>query len=232
MIQETIKDEIRRHAREAMPEEACGFVLPDGEVMRARNRSQAPLDSFVTDGKTMLEAVSKRASFLYHSHPSGNAKPSALDETSCKRMGIPYLIYSVDQDEFEIFDPFPPWEKLVGLPWQWGKYDCFTIVRDYFALCHGIEIPEYERPDPFPPDYNFYEIHSEDVGFHIVDRPPKLDDVISLHIGTRYENHLAIVLGDQILHHSKGSYSQKQDFTNAWRIRVKHVYRHRDLGEG
>ena len=30
--------------------------------------------------------------------------------------------------------------------WEYGKFDCFTLIRDWFEL-QGIELPDFERPD-------------------------------------------------------------------------------------
>jgi proteasome lid subunit RPN8/RPN11 len=204
-------------------------VLPDGEILRARNRSPFPETSFAADGRTTLRARELGATFLYHSHPEGSAQPSALDQASCKKLGIPYLVYGVKGDEFEIFDPTPAWHQLLELHWDWGRQDCFSMVRDYFRVCHEIEIPEHDRPDPFPPEYNFFHMLHEDMGFRVVEKPPREHDVISLHFGCRFENHLAVVLGDQVLHHAKDRLSQREDFTKAWRDRIVHVYRHEEV---
>ena len=37
------------------------------------------------------------------------------------------------------------YQSLVGLNWEYGKSDCFGLVRNYFKLL-GVELPEYERP--------------------------------------------------------------------------------------
>ena len=37
------------------------------------------------------------------------------------------------------------YKSLIGRQWLYGKFDCYTIVRDYYKLL-GIIMPDYERP--------------------------------------------------------------------------------------
>ena len=40
------------------------------------------------------------------------------------------------------------YKSLIGRQWQYGVFDCYSIVRDYYALL-GIKLPDYERPESF-----------------------------------------------------------------------------------
>ena len=40
------------------------------------------------------------------------------------------------------------YKSLIGRQWQYGVFDCYSIVRDYYALL-GINLPDYERPKSF-----------------------------------------------------------------------------------
>ena len=38
------------------------------------------------------------------------------------------------------------YRALVGRQWEYGRFDCFTLVRDWFKL-QGVELPDFARPD-------------------------------------------------------------------------------------
>ena len=38
------------------------------------------------------------------------------------------------------------YRALVGRQWEYGKFDCYTLMRDWFEL-QGIELPDFARPD-------------------------------------------------------------------------------------
>ena len=38
------------------------------------------------------------------------------------------------------------YKSLIGRQWNYGVFDCYSIVRDYYALL-GIQLPNYQRPD-------------------------------------------------------------------------------------
>ena len=40
------------------------------------------------------------------------------------------------------------YKSLVGRQWQYGVFDCYSIVKDYYELL-GINLPDYKRPNDF-----------------------------------------------------------------------------------
>ena len=38
------------------------------------------------------------------------------------------------------------YKSLIGRQWNYGVFDCYSIVRDYYALL-GIDLPNYQRPN-------------------------------------------------------------------------------------
>ncbi len=88
---------LRSHAREAYPEECCGFLLIREEastpgtrlvvsVERGRNVSKTQRTRRFTLAPEVLRALESRlegsrmtVGGFYHSHPDGPARPSALD---------------------------------------------------------------------------------------------------------------------------------------------------------
>lgn len=105
-------EEIAKHAEEAYPEEACGFLLSrKGEelvvaISRATNLRSGTRDRFEIPAKEIYE-VERRAeenglelAGFYHSHPDWPARPSATDAQWAWE-GYLYLIASVREGRFE-----------------------------------------------------------------------------------------------------------------------------------
>ena len=106
MIPAGIRAELRAHADEESPNEACGLVLLDGELavryVRGTNVSASPyrfelyIDpvEWADIGDTGLEQA------IFHSHLSSPPRPSRTDvENIGLWQGRPYLILSVRTGE-------------------------------------------------------------------------------------------------------------------------------------
>jgi proteasome lid subunit RPN8/RPN11 len=117
--------EVKKHAREAFPEECCGFILydveNDVEVVRritnvASERHEADPELYPRDGKDgyvmherellavtkEIEAQDFELRCIYHSHPNGRAYFSKEDEARAKMFDEPiypeavYIVIGVD----------------------------------------------------------------------------------------------------------------------------------------
>ncbi|MDG2308222.1 MAG: M67 family metallopeptidase [Candidatus Binatia bacterium] len=119
--------EVKKHAREAFPEECCGFILydvdNDVEIVRrvenvatARHKadpetfSRDGSDGYIMDEKELL-AVSEQVDAqdfelrcIYHSHPNGRAYFSKEDQARAKMFDEPiypeavYIVVGVDDN--------------------------------------------------------------------------------------------------------------------------------------
>jgi [CysO sulfur-carrier protein]-S-L-cysteine hydrolase len=122
------------HAAHCMPEEACGLLAGEGEMVKAifpvTNRLHSPfrfemdhkeqLDLFNLIEKSQLEMIG-----IYHSHPVGPAHPSLTDIDSFSYPGVAYLIWSFATETWtvqgfyfedgsfsQILLDFPDWSNL------------------------------------------------------------------------------------------------------------------------
>ncbi len=106
VIPEPLRAELRAHAAEEAPNEACGLVLLDGgravRYVRGKNVSESPyrfelyIDpvEWADIGDTGLEQA------VFHSHLSSPPRPSRTDvENIGLWQGRPYLILSVRTGE-------------------------------------------------------------------------------------------------------------------------------------
>ena len=103
VIPDDVRAAIAEHAREELPNEACGLVLLDGgtavRYVRGTNRSRSPyrFELFI-DPLEWAEIEHDQA--VVHSHVSAPPRPSRTDvENIGLWEGRPYLIYCVKDDE-------------------------------------------------------------------------------------------------------------------------------------
>ena len=95
-------DTVIRHARAAAPNECCGILVGDREIVeeavKAGNISDRPLTRFLIEPKDHLDAL-RRARLrgrdvvgFYHSHPNSPASPSRTDLAEATYPGLLFLI--------------------------------------------------------------------------------------------------------------------------------------------
>ena len=105
-ISSRIKRYIKAHARRSLPNECCGFILDNGKVTPQENISPRPLDSFVIDPYSFFIPRERgEVRVIYHSHPSTSSGPSSTDRAYCNEINIPFVIYSIPDDNFSLLMP-------------------------------------------------------------------------------------------------------------------------------
>ena len=100
-----IRAQIADHAREELPNEACGLLLVDDdtavEYVRAANTaaSQYRFTLFLEPGRWADIGDTELDQAVVHSHPASAPMPSRTDVENIGLFeGKPYLIYSVRDD--------------------------------------------------------------------------------------------------------------------------------------
>lgn len=103
-------DQMRAHAAAAHPHEACGLLLGEAgriiEARAARNVHPAPATRFEIDPQALIDAHrAARSGGLqvigyYHSHPQGEAVPSATDRAAAAGDGRVWAIIAGDDVRF------------------------------------------------------------------------------------------------------------------------------------
>jgi|TARA_S200002703_G_scaffold48439_1_gene41836 cell wall-associated NlpC family hydrolase len=119
------------------------------------------------------------------------------------------------------------YRALIGRQWQYGVNDCFSLVRDYFAL-QGVILPDFDRPTILESCESIFLEHAERIGFKQVQycrRRP--DDVLIMRLGTKAPMHAAILLPDeQILHQRQDSLSAIEPLRRYYVDRIAAVFRY------
>lgn len=119
------------------------------------------------------------------------------------------------------------YQPLIGKQWEYGKQDCYTLVRAFFAL-RGVDLPDFERPVDLQRTDSIFLRHAAMLGFTEADFDNRREgDVLIMRLGTRTPMHAAIYLkDDRILHQRMNSISAIEPLTRYYRDRVSAVYRH------
>ena len=119
------------------------------------------------------------------------------------------------------------YRALIGRQWDYGRTDCFSLVREWFGL-KGVAIPDFERPADLDSCESLFLAEAEACGFFQVEfdrRRP--GDVLIMRLGTMAPMHAAIVLeNEQILHQRQDSLSAVEPLRQYYVSRVAAVFRH------
>ena len=115
------------------------------------------------------------------------------------------------------------YKSLVGRQWQYGIFDCYSIVRDYYKLL-GINLPDYERPENFETCKSIFLSDADKLNFKEVDiNERKTNDVLVMKIWTKEPMHGAVLLENDLILHQKYDSLSCSEFYN-------HYYRKRTVG--
>jgi cell wall-associated NlpC family hydrolase len=119
------------------------------------------------------------------------------------------------------------YRSLIGREWDYGKQDCYTIVRDYFEL-QGITLPNFDRPNELEASPSIYLREAVALGFKQVpfaERRP--GDVLIMRLGTQHPMHAAVLVDyDRILHHLNDSLSAVEDLRSYYVKSIAAVFRY------
>jgi len=132
---------IRECAEAAHPVEACGFILNNGSVVECTNTSKEENTFTISAEETALYLDDAAAS--WHSHIDYGTV-SFADINASKALNLPYAIFNCAGTEHFYFDPSQS-AGLLGRPWLYGGYDCYSAVRDWYSQEMGVAMGDYER---------------------------------------------------------------------------------------
>ena len=119
------------------------------------------------------------------------------------------------------------YQSLIGLPWDYGKQDCYTVVRQYFAL-QGVKLRDFERPADLELTASIYLREAVALGFKRVDFADRaVGDVAIMKLGTKEPMHAAIFVEPwRILHQKQDSISSVEWLSSYYVRKIAAVYRY------
>ena len=119
------------------------------------------------------------------------------------------------------------YRALVGKHWDYGRQDCFSLVRDYYQLLK-IGIPDFPRPESLERTESIFLRYAKAVGFEPVPFEDRQHhDVLIMRLGTKNPMHAAVYVGsDRILHQRMNGISAVEPLRRYYWQRTAAVYRH------
>ena len=232
----TWKESFKKYAQEQTPNEACGLLaIIDGNetFWPCKNLAEGKHEFFMLDPYDWVECEDTGEVIgVIHSHPVGAAIASDADKAACEHIGFPYYIYSINQDHWILIEP-TGWKapSLIGRRFIWGKYDCWSIVTDWFKENKNIDIPYWQRPKTLKEfsENPQFEYALPKLNFKKQEKTNNLKtgDVL-LFVGAKQKlSHVAVYIGDMmILNHNFKSLSCRQQLNFNYQKALKKVYRY------
>ena len=222
----TWKDAALKHAKEQDPRESVGVLIVikgKEQYYPCNNLSTYSQQCFILDPEDYVKADALgEITAIVHSHPVTPPSPSQADKVSCEQSGLKWHIVNPKTEIWGYCEPTGYKPPLIGRQWVWGVTDCWSLVRDYYKEQHNIQLLDYQRPTT-PQDFldnPLFEQYAERTGFRELNKDEKLQkgDVLLMSILHPTLNHVAIFLGDDILHHLADRLSTREPY-NEWLLK-------------
>ena len=222
----TWKDQALAHAKEEDPKESVGLLLNikgKETYFPCRNLALTAHQCFILDPEDYVKAdEAGQITGIVHSHPTTPAAASEADKLSCENSGLPWHIVNPKTETWGFYKPSGYKAPIIGRPWVWGVTDCWSLVRDWYKEEMNINLRDWERPVT-PEEFlqnPMFESCAWRTGFRELRQEEKLEkgDLLFMSIGANGLNHVAIFLGDMVLHHLADRLSCKEPY-NPWLLK-------------
>lgn len=227
-------DSFVAHVLNEYPKEACGYVI-NNIFTPVINTHSDPINNFSFSETISFELTKHKKYLIVHSH-TGNVTthdpraPSKEDMEGQQNTLQPWGIVhtnGTEVSEMLIFGP-PSQTELLNRPYIPNVYDCFTIARDYFAQNYHIDIGNHSRPVNWQEwNPNYIENTYKKIGFSPVPAENVLSpgDVVLFAIGSRYCNHIGVMLDQETFVHHLHNRLSCTDNIKKWHKQIKKVVR-------
>lgn len=103
-LHKAILKQVKAYCLGSLIEERCGLIVESAsgmKVVSCKNESSFPEYHFMINLNIFIE---NKVLYVYHSHVNCSVKPSITDKLYSDELCIPFLIYSIRDDEFGIYD--------------------------------------------------------------------------------------------------------------------------------
>ena len=215
------KEAALSHAKIEDPKESVGLLLNVKGKERyypCNNLSMSSYQCFVLDPEDYVRADNMgEITAIIHSHPATPPTPSQADLVGCENSNLPWHIVNPKTEQWDYCEPNGYKAPLLGREWVWGVTDCWSLVRDWYREEKQIELKDYQRsmtPEEFLKNPLFEE-YATQTGFRELEPNEALQegDVLLMSILHPTLNHVAIFLGDMVLHHLADRLSCREPYS-------------------
>jgi len=231
MLTQVIKNAIKEHASKSPDEEVCGLILSIGEnflIFKCENISFNKKEHSILNPLDYIKAE-KIGNIVGTYHSQKNNEPSLIDNLTSDNHNIFSIVYCWESEKFYLIKP-----QLISYLYknfEIGKYDCFTLIKNYYHQQLNISLNDYKREEGWylnTPKLISDSFNKE--GFMIVDKKDrKLHDVLLF--GKDFDNlyHMGIFLrNNMFIHHPRNLKSVIEDLGH-WESKLILTIRHKSL---
>lgn len=236
LLNTNIINSIKKHAIVESPNECCGLIYASGDsnyTFPSVNISQNKFNSFSISPFDYINASEQgKIVGFYHSHCGNNGEFGHLDKYNSLNHKLPLVLYHIKSDNFKIYnDKDEKFSKYLGIKFEYGKNDCFSLVESFYNNEFNINLPNISR------DKNWHNKNPllikeniENFGFKIVSNLEYGDVVLVSLPNNQNPRHLMIYLGDnKVLHNSFNSYSVIENYSEQMKKQTISIIRHKSL---
>jgi proteasome lid subunit RPN8/RPN11 len=237
MIDKKIKNFIKNHSLKDNPKESCGFIVQDNQIFKCipcENVSQDPIQNFKISSRDYLNIKNKykKIFYIYHSHTNSNENFSPADISCSESLCLPIIMYNLNANIFKIHEPLNINKNYIGRHFEIGKYDCYTLIKDFLKNELNIDISAIITSySDFVQAQNVFNQNLslnflEKKGFKMLENKESLEKNDILILQNNLGKHFALYLGDdKILHQPMLSFSKIENYCNFYRRHTELVYR-------
>lgn len=230
MIDKKIKNFIKYQSLKDFPNESCGFIVKDKNdfiCIPCKNISAYPNQTFEISSMDFLKTklLYNKIYYIYHSHVEEDGDFFSEQDKKCsENLNIPIILYHIKKNIFKIYSPIEISNSYIGRFYEYRKYDCFTLIRDFYKNEKNINLnvnykEELSKLDVKDKIYNFYNLNN----LEIINKNEQLNLYDILFFNGFGIKHLGLYLGDdKILHQPTFGFSKIENYCNFYK-------RHTDL---
>jgi len=103
-LSQSILDQIREISKQKTNQEVCGIVYKCAGALHTlgcKNLSDKKQTSFILNPRVLVDYD---VMYIFHSHCIGSCDPSPYDKKCCEELCIPFIIYSIRDNEFYLYE--------------------------------------------------------------------------------------------------------------------------------
>ena len=220
-----LKPSILEHGEACYPQESCGVIglKKNKKIWTPITNISETEDTFVMNPKEYTKAaITQKILAVVHSHQDYSTEASKEDLIQCDANNIDYIIFN-RKNEWNHVKP------LKGRPYIWEKFDCLTLVSDYYKMHYDMTVTWSDRDSDWYNKGLDYFAEVDRFGFKEV-QDLSIGNALLFKVRSSVENHCAIYLGNgKILHHSYNRLSIVEGLYPLWAKFLTRVLKHESL---
>jgi len=238
MIDKKNKNFIIKECLKNPSEEICGFI-----VLKNNNFICVPCENIAKNKKEnfMISSLdyikikkhSDKILYIYHSHINDNENFSEQDISCSENLCLPIIMYNLNKRIFKIYEPITVKKEYIGRFYEYGKYDCFRLIQEFYKKEKSIELKYNEEfylksLEQMNIKNEIYKFVTNN-DFKVIDNKESLELHDILLIDTFGENeikHFALYMGqNKILHQPMFGFSKIENYCNFYKRRTDSIFR-------